>query len=74
MSDFGEFLLRLGYLDDCTVTLFEWKPRKQNMAFEIEDLYFNFEGLPEYKGQHQAELSWKEFSRLTLRYETSDAL
>jgi len=50
MSDFGEFLLRLGYLHDCTVTRFEWKPDQKSMAFEIEDLYFNFEGLPEYKG------------------------
>ncbi len=50
MSNFGEFLSKLGNLHDCSVTLFEWKPDKASMGFEIEDLHFNFEGFPEYKG------------------------
>ena len=50
MKNFGEFLSRLGNLHDCTVTLFEWRPERKAMGFEIEDLYFNFEGLPNYPG------------------------
>jgi hypothetical protein len=48
--DFGEFLSRLGHLHDCTVRLLEWNPDEERMGFEIEDLYFNFAGLPEYPG------------------------
>ena len=50
MTRFGEFLSRLGNLHDCTVTLVEWRPDQRAMGFEIEDLYFNFEGFPEYPG------------------------
>jgi hypothetical protein len=50
MTRFGEFLFRLGNLHDCTVTLIEWRPDQRAMGFEIEDLYWNFEGLPEYPG------------------------
>ena len=47
---FGEFLWRLGNLHDCTVALIEWRPDQAAIGFEIKDLYFNFEGLPEYQG------------------------
>lgn len=50
MTDFSEFLTRLGNLHDSTVTLFEWKPDGKSIAFEIDDLHFNSEGLPEYVG------------------------
>jgi hypothetical protein len=50
MTRFGEFLSRLGNLHDCTVALFEWRPDQRAVGFEIEDLYFNFENLPEYRG------------------------
>ena len=50
MTRFGEFLSRLGNFHDCTVALVEWRPDQRAMGFEIEDLYFNFESLPEYPG------------------------
>ena len=47
---FADFLSSLGLLHDCTVTRLDWKPNAKTMKFEIEDLHFNFEGLPEYRG------------------------
>jgi hypothetical protein len=50
VSNFGKFLRDLGLLHDCTITLFTLKPEARSIEFEIKDLYFNFEGLPEYGG------------------------
>ncbi|GLR87687.1 hypothetical protein [Bradyrhizobium iriomotense] len=50
MTDFSHFLFKLGNLHDCTITLLEWRTEQEIFGFEIEDLYFNFEGLPEYPG------------------------
>lgn len=48
--DFADFLRKLGLLHDCTVTKLEWKPNAKTLKFEIKDLHFNFESLPEYRG------------------------
>jgi hypothetical protein len=60
MTGFSEFLSRLGLLHDCTVTLFEWRPEQKKLVFEIEDLYWNFEGLPEYRGPKPGQISLED--------------
>lgn len=50
MLEFQKFLSQLGNLHDCTLLRFEWNSAETRVELEIEDLYSNFEGLPEYKG------------------------
>lgn len=50
MKGFAEFLHSLGNLHDCTVTRLEVEGRTKTMTFSIKDIYWNFEGLPEYRG------------------------
>jgi hypothetical protein len=50
MNELVTFLSKLGNLHDCTVMQFEWLPEKKSVIFVIEDIYFNFKGLPEYRG------------------------
>ena len=50
MPTFSEVLTGLGNLHDCTITSFQWKPTERWIAFEIEDLFFNSEGFPDYQG------------------------
>jgi hypothetical protein len=50
LTDFGTFLNDFGDLHDCTVTQFAWNGAKRTATFEIEDVWWNFEGLPEYGG------------------------
>jgi hypothetical protein len=66
MSNLGEFLSRLGNLHDCTVTLFEWRPDDRRVTFAIEDLYFNFEGLPEYRGPLSGRIVLEEVQRVDI--------
>ncbi|OAF17515.1 hypothetical protein AYJ54_05040 [Bradyrhizobium centrolobii] len=66
MKDFSNFLTRLGNLHDCTITLFEWRPEQNSISFEIEDLYFNFEGLPEYPGAQSGRLVLEEVQLVSI--------
>jgi hypothetical protein len=50
MPNFDQFLYELGNLHDCSVLGFDWRPFDQTMTFEIRDIHWNFEGLPEYRG------------------------
>lgn len=50
MSTFGDFLEALGHLHDCTIRHLEWNPKTKRIVFKIDDLYFNFKDLPEYRG------------------------
>jgi hypothetical protein len=50
MPSFDQFLYELGNLHDCTVLGFEWRPLDKTMTFDIRDIHWNFEGMPEYKG------------------------
>lgn len=50
MDAFERFLHDVGLLHDCVVTRFEWNKAAGTVAFDIEDIFFNFEGLTEYPG------------------------
>jgi len=64
MSDFGDFLYELGNLHDCTITHIEWKPDLRRMIFEIEDIYWNFEGYPEYKGPRPGTITLEDIQHV----------
>lgn len=72
MDDFGEFLLRLGNLHDCTITRLEWKAAEKRIDFEIEDIYFNFEGLPEYKGPTPGLITLAETQSVAIELHAAD--
>lgn len=50
------FFSKLGDLHDAKILLFEWNPIRGEIAFAIDDLYANFEGLPEYEGAQSVRL------------------
>ena len=68
MTDFRELLSRLGNLHDCTVALIEWRPDEKTMGFEIADLYFNFEGLPDYPGPLAGRITLEGVEHLTIDF------
>lgn len=50
MNELKSFLERMGGLHDAVIRQLVWEPEAKILRFEIEDLYSNFEGLPEYPG------------------------
>ena len=50
MKDLQAFLERMGGLHDAVVRRLVWEQEARTLRLEIEDLYSNFEGLPEYPG------------------------
>jgi hypothetical protein len=70
MNDFGGFLSRLGNLHDCNVTRFDWKPLQNWIGFEIDDLYFNFEGLPEYQGPLPGRIELEDVQHVAVRLDS----
>lgn len=50
MTDIVQFIESLGGLHDATVTEVLWLPIEKRLELGIKDLYWNFEGLPEYQG------------------------
>ena len=47
---FEEFLAKLGSLHDCCISNLRIDAEAGSIEFTIDDLYSNFEGLPEYQG------------------------
>jgi hypothetical protein len=72
MRDFHEFLFRLGNLHDCTVTLLEWNSHQKSIIFEIADLHFNFEGLPEYRGPLKGKIAFEGVQQLIVDVDIAD--
>lgn len=50
MSDFATYLRRMGGLHDAIVQEIRWNPVDRTVEVKLDDLYSNFEGLPEYPG------------------------
>jgi len=66
MTGFDEFLSRLGLLHDCTVTSFAWQPSDKKIVLEIKDFYWNFEGLPEYRGPASGQITLEGVERVEI--------
>jgi hypothetical protein len=50
VENLSQYLNSLGDLHDCTLTGISWDLAKGEAILRIEDLFWNFEGLPEYPG------------------------
>ena len=64
MPDFVEYLRSLGNLHDCTVTRLELDSQAKTLTFDVEDIHWNFEGLPEYRGPLPGRIVLKEVETL----------
>ena len=56
----------LGHLHDADVTEFHWNPFKREITFAIDDLYANFQDLPEYEGLQAVRLILSGVSRVQI--------
>lgn len=74
MTGFNKFLLKLGLLHDCTITSLDWQPVEKKFVFEIADFYWNFEGLPEYRGPQPGRIALEGVKRMDISIEHRDAL
>jgi len=61
MRSFGQFLEALGGLHDAHVKRFQYEAAAALLTVEIDDLYSNFAGLPEYRGLTPAIFFLEEF-------------
>jgi len=56
IADPADFFARLGGLHDCTILAATFEVAGQRLVLSIDDLNWNFEGLPEYPGPRPAKL------------------
>jgi hypothetical protein len=64
--DPGEFLRKLGGLHDARITTISWSSKEARLVMVLDDLYSNFEGLPEYEGRAPVSLIFEGVLRLAL--------
>ena len=69
MSEFARFLRDLGGLHDARVTAFSFDLTERSFSVDVDDIYSNFEGLPEYKGRKPARIKLMEISRLKISFD-----
>lgn len=56
MKAFRDFLYKMGCLHDAILSCFTWIPDEKKVKLCFEDIYSNFEGLPEYPGPQSGEI------------------
>lgn len=74
MKDFYDFLHKMGGLHDSIVTCLTWLPSEKKIEFCFEDMYSNFDGLPEYPGRESGMITLHDVSDLTIGLETDGPL
>jgi hypothetical protein len=65
MEDIAQFIESLGALHDATVLELLWLAVPHRLEIEIKDLYWNFEGLPEYPGAVKGRFILSDVSEFT---------
>ena len=73
MKEFFEYLRKLGGLHDAVMTDLRWKPAERTIELHFDDLFSNFEGLPEYPGRQPAVIVLHGVSDVRVDIETSDS-
>jgi hypothetical protein len=71
-AEFETFLKGLGGLHDSVVSQLIWSPEARTLHLEIEDLYSNFEGLPEYPGALSGVIELRDVDRISFDIELSE--
>jgi hypothetical protein len=74
MKNFYDFLRRAGGMHDATVTCITWLPNERRIEFCFEDIYWNFEGLPEYPVAQSGTITLNGVSYLDIDLETDGPL
>ena|SRR5688572_29854426 len=64
MQNLFDYLLSMGGLHDSELRSIEWSTTERRVVISIGDLYANFEGLPEYKGEVNGEIVLSNVTRL----------
>jgi hypothetical protein len=70
MKDFHEFLHKMGGMHDSIVAALYWFPGEKMLEFHFQDIYSNFEGLPEYPGLQPGVITLYGVSYLSISLET----
>jgi hypothetical protein len=70
-SELEIFLKRWG-LHDAIVTKLVWIQETRTLRFEIDDLYSNFDGLPEYPGAAPGAIELREVDQLEIVFDRFD--
>lgn len=71
-SDFKEFLHMLGLLHDVVIDRLVWMPEARKLEFEVDDIYSNFGGLPEYPGAKPATIVLNGVERVCFDIDTDE--
>src|ERR1700744_5314705 len=58
MRDFYSFLEKMGGLHDSKLESITWNPVAGQIEFIFDDIYFNFEGYPEYPGKERGSITF----------------
>ena len=66
MEDIVEFVKSLGGLHDSTVLKLLWLPKERRLEIDIKDIYWNFEGLPDYSGPTTATFVFSQVADLVV--------
>ena len=74
MKEFRDFLQKMGGLHDSIVTYLSWLPSERRLEFNFEDMYSNFEGLPEYTGRQPGVIALHGVSELSISLDTNGPL
>lgn len=74
MNAFADFLNALGGLHDSTVISIDWQVEVKTLAFTFDDLYANFQGLPEYPGRRTGVIFLRGLSQVKINIESIERL
>lgn len=67
MIGFSQFLARFGGLHDCGVTRIDWRIEDKRFEIEIDDIWTNFEGMPEYRGPRACRITLEGVTSIQMR-------
>lgn len=74
MNSFNDFLLRMGGMHDSIVERLMWSPDEKRIELQFDDLYRNFNGLPEYPGRQLGVIVLHGVSNLSLTLDSDGPL
>ncbi len=73
MADLFQLAPSLGGLHDARLVKFTWHSEMRRLEIFIDDLYSNFEGLPEYQGPKAAVIVFDGVERLAVEIDFGGA-
>jgi hypothetical protein len=68
VQHFSRWLEELGGLHDSRMTFFRYDVENSDIEIGIDDLYWNFEGMPEYPGATPATLRFSNVSDVAIEW------